>query len=151
MIRALVKQTGLKSGSGGKTARQVMDQALQVTRAAQQGALTYTIASHGGDIRAKYFGPKETQKGVTITPRGQRVLIAGAFTRGGRFPDRVGLSMGGQVFKRAGRGRLGLVVQKSGVTIPAEMVTGATADAFHEVVERDLPDRLAHELMRILG
>ena len=53
--------------------------------------------------------------------------------------------------KRTGSSKLPIEKQKSGLYIPAEMVKGATAAAFRTVAERDLPDRLVHELLRVIG
>ena len=53
-------------------------------------------------------------------------------------------------FKRTGAGRATKGV-KSGLFIPTEMVSGSSEAAFYLTVESDLPDRLAHELFRILG
>jgi hypothetical protein len=141
MKRALTKQTGLKAG--------VIARALK-TRRASFGSLSYTITSRGGDISLKHFGARETRKGVSAAPRGQRAVFAGTFIKGGLFPDRKALKMGGHVFARTGRGRLPIEKQKSGVFIPVEMVTGATAAGFYEVANRHLGDDIARELLAIL-
>ncbi|UDL95492.1 phage tail protein [Lichenihabitans sp. PAMC28606] len=143
MIRTLTTQTGLK--------RAVIVKALHVTKASGAGSMAYTISSHGGDISLKYFGARETAKGVSAAPFGQRQVFAGTFMKGGRFPKRVPLKLGGEVFQRDGASRLGIHKIKSGVYIPKEMVSGATAAAFRSVVESDLPDRLTHELLRAIG
>ena len=144
MIRTLTAQTGLK--------RKVIVKALRVTRAsAAKGTMEYRIDSAGGNVSLKYFGARETRVGVSAAPWGARRVYAGTFMKGGRFPNRVALDLNGQVFKRGGAGRMPIVKQKSGLFIPAEMVKGATADAFTEAVDRDLPDRLAHEIARALG
>ena len=143
MQRAMVTQTGLR--------RAVIVKALKVTRASA-GSSTYTIRSSGGDISLKYFGARETAAGVSAAPRGVRQTYAGAFMKGGRFPNRVTVAkFNGQVFKRAGSARNPIVKQKSGVFIPEEMVSGESAASFQAVVDRDLPDRLQHELLRALG
>lgn len=143
MTRALTVQTGLK--------RQTIVRALRVTRASQS-SLSYGIRSAGGDVSLKYFGARETRAGVSAAPWGRRRVYAGTFLKGGRFPRRVAITkLHGQVMERTGAGRLPIAKQKSGLFIPQEMVTGATAAAFREVAERDLPDRLAHELLRVIG
>lgn len=151
MIRALTAQTGLKRG--------VIVRALKVSRAVHggdmsspgSGGLAFAIRSAGGNIRLKFFGARETRKGVTAAPRGQRQLYAGAFIKGGRFPRRVTLKFGGNVYRRAGGSRLPIQQIRSGVFIPEEMVEGASRDAFLGTVESSLPARLSHELLRILG
>jgi hypothetical protein len=141
MARVLAPQTGLKP--------RVIRKALREQRASV-GSLTYAIRSKGGNIRLKFFGARETRKGVSAAPWGHRRIYAGTFTKGGRFPNRVPLNRGGQVFRRAGAGRLPLELVRSGLFIPQEMVTGETAAAFYHAVERELPNRLAAEVARLL-
>jgi len=141
MRRVLVDQTGLPM----KTLRK----ALKARRAFNGGA--FVIKARGGDVRLKFFRARETRKGVSAAPWNSRQVYPHTFIKGGKFPDRVALDMGGHVFKRAGRSRLPLQSQKSGLFIPTEMVTGQSEAAFYQVVERDLPARLAHELYRVLG
>ena len=144
MIRTLTVQTGLQ--------RKTIVKALRVTRASGGGAMTYAIRSAGGDVSLKYFGARETAAGVSAAPWGRRQIYAGSFIRGGRFPRRVPLrGTNGQVLQRDGGSRMPIHKLKSGLYIPNEMVSGATGTAFREVVERDLPDRLIHELLRALG
>ncbi|WP_246725531.1 phage tail protein [Beijerinckia sp. L45] len=143
MTQALTVQTGLK--------RKVIVKALKVSKASAS-TMTYTIRSAGGDIGLKYFGARETRSGVSAAPWGRRQIYAGTFMKGGRFPNRVAISkLNGQVMKRTGSGRAPIAKQRSGLFIPVEMVSGATAAAFDTVATRDLPDRLVHELMRIIG
>ena len=143
MIRTLTVQTGLQ--------RKTIVKALHVTRASGGGSMSYAIRSAGGDVSLKYFGARETAAGVSAAPFGHRRIFAGSFMKGGRFPKRVPLRMNGQVMQRDGGSRMPIHKVKSGLYIPNEMVSGATGAAFREVVERDLPDRLIHELMRALG
>jgi hypothetical protein len=147
MIRTLTVQTGLK--------RQVIVRALKPHRATPDNPV-YRIDSAGGNIALKYFGARETRAGVSAAPRGQRQTFAHTFMKAGWWPKRVEKrNWNNQVFIRAGgstkTGMDKFEKVKSGVFIPDEMVTGATADAFRTVAERDLPDRLAHELLRALG
>ncbi len=153
MIRALTAQTGLKRG--------VIVRALRVTRAAHggaldgagSGALSYAIRSKGGNIALKHFRARETRAGVSAAPLGRRQVFAGTFIKGGAFPKRVALSKGGgHVFRRvAGARRLPVEKVRSGVFIPEQMTEGATADAFHAMVNAALPARMEHELGRIIG
>jgi hypothetical protein len=142
VVRELAKQTGLPQ----KTIRK----AVKVKRSSWQD-LEYRLSSSGGDVSLKYFKARETRKGVTAFVRGERELFEGAFTKGGSFArGRVALNMGGHVFQRIG-GRTELEKLKSGVFIPIEMVEGATAAAFEDVVADVLPRRLDHEINRILA
>jgi hypothetical protein len=140
MRSALVPQTGLK--------RKTLVNAVK-GRSTGSG---YEIKSHGGDIRLKFFGARETRKGVTAAPWNKRQLYAGTFIKGGLFPNRVTLNMGGQVLQRAaGAKRLPIHGIKSGLFIPEEMVKGNSAAAFYSTLETDLAPRLEHELGRIFG
>lgn len=142
VVNALTKQTGLKRG--------VILRAVVATRA-NFGALIYRMRSRGGDIALKYFGARETRAGVTAAPWGVRHLYAGTFIKGGLFPNRVPLALNGQVFKRAGAGRLPIHKEKSGLYIPEEMVRSASAAAFEETVAAVLPKRVEHEVAAILS
>jgi hypothetical protein len=139
MRTALVGQTGLKRGT-----------LVRAVKGAS-GAGGYVIKSHGGDIRLKFFGARETRKGVSAAPWNHRQVYAGTFLKGGRFPKRVALGMGGQVMKRAGASRLPLHGVKSGLFIPEEMVKGSSEAAFYSTLSTDLAPRLEHELSRIFG
>lgn len=142
VIRALTAQTGLK--------RATIVRAVKVRRP-HFGDLSYTMTTHGGDISLKYFGARETRKGVSAAPFGGRRVFPGSFLKGGRWPDRVPLNMGGHVFQRVGAGRTPIELLDSGVIIPVEMVKGATAEAFTSTVARVLPQRVEHEISRATG
>ena len=139
--RALTKQTGLK--------RDVIVRAVKDTPS-NPATLRFLLEATGGDIALKYFGARETRRGVSAAPFGKRQVFEGTFLKGGRFPDReVIRKYGGNVMKRVGGARHPVKVQKSGVTIPAEMVKGETASAFNSTVARELPPRIAHEIRRL--
>ena len=140
MVRSLTKQTGLK--------RKTIARALK--KQGGRGSLTYAIRSAGGDISLKYFGARETRKGVSAAPFGARRTFPETFMKGGRFPKRVMLKLGGHVFKRSGGSRFPVAKQRSGVVIPAQMVLGATKAAFEKTVATEFPKRIAHELKRLL-
>ncbi|MUZ63495.1 hypothetical protein GOZ98_12165 [Agrobacterium vitis] len=151
--RTLAKQTGLPYG--------VIKEALKVRKATGTGisretgeivsftdaSFNYTITARGGNIALKYFKARETQAGVTAAPFGKRQLYAGTFMKGGRFPNRVKAdSLHGHVVRRAGKRRNPIEIEESGVVIPAEMVSGASAKVFTETVETSLPTRVMHEI-----
>ena len=143
VVRALAKQTGLPQ----KTIRK----AVKVKWSSWQD-LEYRLSSSGGDVSLKYFKARETRKGVTAFVRGERELFEGSFIKGGSFARGrvVAQGLNGHVFQRIG-GRTELEKLKSGVFIPIEMVEGATAAAFEDVVADVLPRRLDHEINRSLG
>lgn len=143
--RALTAQTGLK--------RKVIVHAVKVKRSSP-GTLTFQMSARGGDVGLKYFKARETRKGVMASPFGKRTLFEGAFIRGGNFPGRVGLKLGGHVFtpsSSSSRWFRPFTKTKSGVVIPNEMVKDDSADAFTSTVQSELPSRLAHEVSRLTG
>lgn len=140
---ALTTQTGLKRGT--------INRFMHVTRASY-GSLMYRIVGRGGDVGLKYFGARETRKGVSAAPWGKRRVYGGSFIKGGQFPNRVALGkLHGHVFARTGEGRLPIAKQKSGLFIPEEMVKGASAEAFEVAVATLLPARVEHEVAAILS
>ena len=142
MVRALADQTGLKI----KTTRK----ALKSTNASGPGG-SFIIAAKGGNVRLKFFKPKETRKGLAASPWNKRRTYPGVFMRGGRFPKRKDLGLGGAALKRAGGARYPLKTVKSGLWLPKEMVKDQTANAFYSTAARELPKRLIHELGFIIG
>lgn len=152
VVHTLARQTGLPQ----KTIRK----AVKVTRptlgshTGKGRDLSYTMTAGGGNIDLRYFNTRETRKGVVAylgAARGRK-LFEGAFMRGGRFPNRVQISIGaGHVWERVGVKRLPIENLRSDVFIPQEMVEGATADAFESSVQKNLPRRLDHEISRLLG
>jgi hypothetical protein len=98
----------------------------------------FEIKSHGGNIRLKFFHPRETRKGVTAAPWNSRRLYPATFMRSGSFPNRGGFVKAGQVVRRVGRGKYPLETVRSGLFIPEEMVTGASASAFYGTVDHEL-------------
>ena len=155
MVRELAVQTGLKVG--------VMKRALKVSRAsdggpsgfvAGAGSLEYVIKSKGGNVGLKYFKPVERGGGVLASPWGQKKFFPGAFKKSGPPGHRrINPKFHGRVLRNAEGGNWGgkLVEAKSGLFIAEEMVSGATAATFYQIVERDLPARVEHELLRILN
>jgi hypothetical protein len=140
ITRALTQQTGLT--------RKVIVAAIKVKRSEWDG-LTYKMTTKGGDVSLKFFDPKETDDGVRAKPFGKPTVFHQTFLSGGRWPDgRRGLIAGGHAFYRTSAARKPIDVADSGVIIPAEMVKGATADAFQSTVARVLPERVEHEIKR---
>jgi hypothetical protein len=134
--RALAQQTGLKPSTTRK--------AMNNIRRARATALEYVIEGQGGFIALEHFSARETRPGASAAPRNRRQVFAGAFIKGGRFPNRKTLAMGGNVFKRTGSGRAFEKVL-SDVAVPREMVIGASADAFTSKAEL-LGPRVQHEI-----
>lgn len=147
VIRALTTQTGLKRATIARAVREMRGDAA---------ALEFVLRTQGGNVRLKHFGARETRKGVSAAPWGQREVYPGTFMRAGWWKSGRVVKPGwnGQVFARTGRmSRYGagkFQVQRSGLYIPEEMVTGQTAQAFQDLINSDLAPRLGHELARLL-
>jgi hypothetical protein len=116
---------------------------------------TYRIQlDNQNEVPLRMFGARETRRGVTANIPGQsgRTLFEGAFMKGGRFPNRVSIAkMGGNVFEREGRERLGIVKVQSGVTIASLGMEAGSIAVFNSVVKQRLPRRVGHEIHRITG
>lgn len=142
MQRLLAQQTGLTI----KTTRRALK-----TKNASSAAGGFEIYSRGGNVRLKFFKPRETRRGVKASPWNSPRVYAGTFMRGGQFPNRVALKSGSTVLKRKGSTRLPLMQQRSGLFIPKEMVTGQTEQGFYRTAQEELAKRMIHELGFILG
>lgn len=141
VVRALSKQTGLK--------QKILRRAVKKRRA-NYSELAYRLRSEGGDISLKFFKPRETRRGVSAAPFGERRVFRGTFMRAGRFPNRVDVpAFHDHTFRRTGSSRLPIVKVRSHVIIPQQMVQGKSADAFNAAVHTILPRRFAHEINRI--
>ncbi|WP_319498066.1 hypothetical protein [uncultured Cohaesibacter sp.] len=145
VVRALTKQTGLK--------RPLIVKAVRA-RKANYGDIAYSMRTRGGDVSLKYFKPKEVRGGLTASPFGKRKMFDNHFMTSGLPGRRFSvLRLNGQVFEaNTATSSWGRPMSKadSGVVIPAEMVKGATADAFHRTSGPALEARLEHELSRAL-
>jgi hypothetical protein len=161
MVKALIPQTGMRS--------KTINKAMKATKAFDgaaggfvpgKGSLSYVIRSQGGDISLKYFKPAEGKGGVTARPWGKSTFYPNAFrksaygrTKGGMQKRKINPKFHGHAFINAEGGKWGgkIKVMKSGLLIPEEMVSGASAAAFHSTVDNDLPNRIEHELLWALG
>ncbi len=142
VVRTLTKQTGLPK----KTIQKAV-----VTYGATPGKLFFTMKSEGGDIRLRFFKPRETRKGVVAKPWGKHTLFAGTFMKGGKFPKRVESAyLSPDVWRRLNSSGTKITQQRSGVRIPVEMITGATADAFDKMAAPLLEQRVMKVIQKLL-
>lgn len=140
VARVLPKQTGLKSARVKAALKKEF---------ASAGHLVAAVRARGPYHKLKEFSPRETQKGVSAAPWGKRQVFDGAFMRGGKFPNRVALALGGHVFKRLGRKRLKIAITY-GPAIPVEMVKDASKAAYEATVGSQLPLDLNRALGSVL-
>lgn len=144
VVRAAVTaQTGLPRATIGR--------ALRIYHATPDKP-AFAIWTAGGDISLKYFGAKETRKGVSAAPRGKRTTYAGLFTKAGKFPNRVTpRRLNGHVYANVDGGKWGgkITKQDSDVVIPEDLVSGASAAAFNRIAASEMPNA-ARDLLRKL-
>lgn len=142
VVRTLTKQTGLPRSTIVKAVG---------TEGATPGKLFYTMKSAGGDIRLRFFKPRETPKGVVAKPWGKLTPYDGAFMRGGKFPKRVDSAyLTPDVWRRLNKSGTHITQQRSGVRIPVEMITGATAEAFDKLAGPLLEQRIDKVIQKLL-
>lgn len=143
VVRSLTKQTGLP--------RKTIVKAIGRPTRAHAGSLSYTMATQGGDIRLTYLAPRETRKGVSAQPWGQRRVFGSTFMRGGRFPNRViAPRLNGHVWRRLDTAGRQITQARSGVVIPTEMTTGATAAAFEAIAAPLLKQRVEAAIAKLM-
>jgi hypothetical protein len=143
VIRNLTKQTGLP--------RKTIVKAVGNPTVARPGRLSYEMSTRGGNIRLKYLNPKETRPGVTAAPWGKRQLYPGTFMHGGLFPNRHGGKFDGHVMRRLNTSGTKLTQARSGMFIPREMTSGATAGAFERTAAPLLKQRVDAVLIKLMG
>jgi hypothetical protein len=144
VVPTLTAQTGLN--------RRVITKAVKMHRASPANPRV-AIWTRGGDISLKYFGAREVPGGVVANVKGDREFIRGGFRRSGPPGRRVlSAKLNGHVFENTsgGKWRGHIRKVKSGVFIPAEMVRGETAKAFHDIVANELPAQVEKELAKLL-
>lgn len=113
------------------------------------GRLEFSIRASGQALPLAVFKPRELKVGVRAKVWGRFQRFEGAFMRGGQWPNRVQLSMGGQVFVRTSAKRLP-IERMYGPALPKELVEEQVVQVFHGAAAR-LGDDIAHELDRELS
>jgi hypothetical protein len=117
------------------------------------GRLEYTIRGTGRPLSLRAFGAQQRAKGVSARPWGTRRVFPGTF---------IIKSLGGSVYKRTGemvtatkgknKGRKVAQIEKLwGPGVPRELVRGFTVYAFDKTVKERFPERLEHEVARVLA
>jgi len=145
--RALAKQTGLKYGDVKK----------EISRfSSNAGNLQGEIKGKGGHHKLKEFKARQTKKGVSAAPWGDRMIFRGTFIIG---------KYGGNVFKRIGKASENTLDKLAdygikgtgrfpikalyGPAIPKEMVKDEAQAAFEKTISTALPQRVELELARL--
>ncbi|KZK85759.1 hypothetical protein PsAD46_03350 [Pseudovibrio sp. Ad46] len=153
VLKTLPKQTGLPS----RTIRKALGKPKRASASYKGNAasLSYVLTTKGGLISLKHFKPRELMRGgVVARPRGQRLYLEKAFMKGGRFPGRKTLNLGGAVFRAnlnvGKRWYRGFHSLKSSVRIPDEMVIGPSK-AEHDNATRSFAPAMEVEIKRLLA
>lgn len=143
VIRNLTKQTGLD--------RRVIVSAVGDPTRAHGAKLSYEMRTRGGNIRVKYLKAEETEDGVMAKPFGRTTLYPGAFMKGGAFPNRKTVAkFDGHAFYRLNSRGTKITFVRSGVVIPDEMTSGATAAAFDKIAGPLLKERVDKAILKLL-
>lgn len=143
VIRNLTSQTGLP--------RKTIVKAVGNPSPARPGKLSYEMVTRGGNIRLKYLAPRETRPGVVAKPWNKKTLFPSTFMKGGAFPNRHGGKFNGHVMRRLNTSGTKLTQARSGMFIPVEMTSGATAAAFERTAAPLLKTRVDAALNKLLG
>lgn len=133
-VSILPEQTGLQ--------RATIQRALGKPVRASGVSLRYILTTRGGFISYKYFNARETRQGAFARPRGINTHLPRHFLKGGLFPNRVGLKLGGHVFKAVGGGKAWgrkITKVKSDVRIPEEMVRSDMQRAYERNAKHLVP------------
>lgn len=149
--RALAPQMGLGVGKIGER--------MKISRA-DANSLSYAIRGFGRPIGMKDFASRQTRKGVSAQPWGDRKVFPHSF---------VVKSLHGHVFKRTGeKVRMGMkhgrkrdsayagelrqpIKVMYGPGVPKELVKDQSKRAFESTVASVLPRRIAYEMARLFG
>lgn len=117
-------------------------------------ALEGKIWATGSPLPLSVFKPKQFSWGVRVKVFGTMQRYPGWFINAGRWNSRNPIS-GQNVFMNtrglsATSGRRNAIEKQFGPSVSEELIRGESARVFHEVAEKMLPERVSHELGRLL-
>lgn len=156
LARALNRTTNTVHGRVVKAIRRQSDIPTSIIRASVGkrlvkpgggGALEGEVWAKGKPLSLKVFNPRQLSYGVRVKFGKQWHRIDGAFM--GPRPGVIASRLAGHVFVRAGKDRTPILLQE-GPSVPEEMVRDESARVFEQTVGTMLPERVAHELGRLL-
>jgi len=111
------------------------------------GAIEGVIWARGQPLSLKYFRARQVSWGVKAKWGGEWHEYRGAFM--GPRPGIIAKRLGGHVFVRTSASRFP-IEKLFGPAVPEELVRGESKRAFEETAATMLPERVAHELSRML-
>lgn len=119
----------------------------RLVRPGAGGALEGEIWAKGKPLSLKVFNPRQLSYGVKVKFGRQWHRYDEAFM--GPRPGVIASRLAGHVFVRASEDRNPILLQE-GPSVPEEMIRDESARVFEETVGTMLPERVAHELGRLL-
>ncbi|WP_254475268.1 hypothetical protein [Bartonella sp. B1098] len=105
------------------------------------------IIGSGTPLPLKFFQAKETKHGVTYTIFGKQQILPHGFIKGGSFPKRVDLKMGGNVFQRADGDQFPIAKQE-GPSIATVMSKPEITNAIVKKANERLIENIQSQLKR---
>ncbi|WP_019223363.1 hypothetical protein [Bartonella rattaustraliani] len=105
------------------------------------------IIGSGTPIPLKFFKARETKRGVVYTMFGKRAILPHGFIKGGSFPKRVELKMGGNVFQRDDGDQFPIAKQE-GPSIAKVMSKPEIANAIAQYANERLTKNIQRQLSR---
>jgi len=142
VIRAIVKQSSIPRAIVAKQVKQ----RLASTRL-DGGALEGVVYASGRPISLKYFQAHQFSWGVRAKVYGQWQRFPHAFM--GPKPGIIAPALHGNVFMRINVKRTPIRMLE-GPSVPEEMIRGEAKKVFEETVATMLPERVRHEIGRLL-
>lgn len=105
------------------------------------------IIGSGTPIPLKFFKAKETKRGVTYKLFGKKQILPHGFIKGGSFPKRVDLKMGGNVFQKDDGDKFPIAKQE-GPSIAIVMSKPEIANAIAQYASERLTKNIQRQLAR---
>lgn len=143
VIKAIRRQSGIPTA----IIRRQVKKRLASTSIGQGGALEGVVWATGSPLSLKYFRAKQFSFGVRAIINGSQRRYPGAFM--GPRPGVLAKRLGGHVWVRTSSARLP-IEQLFGPSVPEELVRGESEREFRHLATTMLPDRVMHELSRML-
>lgn len=142
VIRAIARQSSIPA----RVVRQAITK--RTVRPGSGGDLTGVIQALGKPLPLKVFRPRQLSYGVRVKLWGQWQRMEGTFIYAGTYRSGQEVA-GGHVFQRVTTASLPIEMQR-GPSVPEEMVKGESERQFEQTVADMLPQRVAHEIGRLL-
>lgn len=149
VVRAIRKQSDIPTA----IIRRQITKRLASPNIAHGGALEGAITARGKPVSLKHFRPRQFKFGVKAKWSGKWHEYPSAFM--GPRPGVIAPALKGHVWARTQRptwvgGKRTPIEKLDGPAVPEELVRGESARIFDETVRTMLPQRVYHEISRLL-